>query len=1009
MGDPPFLQPSTVNLTLRGAHFRSPSDTPGRQRPTDDLLSRLSPRTAVDVFRNPTGALKVCLDASTHAEQSFAMRAATASKNIQEWLEELSTWPWPAQDSSAGFQRPPPKRRRLFHGMMPEPEKEGGEEEEADEGTYLGSLLATEVSRYEDRIDDISRDMEDLDVEEIKTHVLHNHIMPLSRPGTPMSDSNRSMMSSLASYAHMDDLTAVITATIIQALPNLSRLTKLMNTWSIRLAVLRKTSSFLPGLDDAEVALQAGWKAMDFGDVEEDSVGDRSGSTLSRSDFDVMKLVLERKVSKAGQHLDYMLDTLEGREDTLPESWIDRMDALERDYGEWAAACERKIRQSEWVRMVRENRESRVGIDAGETSALGAAEQLEGDDVQEVNGLLPEHDSPADASAMHQNEVPDVAEPAADPSPEVVIKIHPAEVTEETAAGDHQSHPSSADADGQANSNVPSDPAVEILAHLDSDVAQANAEEDVLIASEESEIEPPPVDTPSPLTETLDTVREPDYTPADLDAQPQSSESLIATVESDSPTEQSVAEEKGLATPEASEDFDPMLDMLPDIVIPEPELPALPRARRGSDVSNTSTVIHGLQSPLMEFTSDPPDQGTPEFPRLRNAASEPPPGDGISPPGSPPNFRSSTRSLSVSFNDIPTVVEVPNDEDTPPRTPMMEYSVIDDEDLARVTDSPASPGSPSKMSVASADDQLQQQISDILQSIPAKIKLTSRPPEVNLNPPDFKMPPRSKPKADPIPRGYSSRSNISSRASSRAGTPSFTLAPAYARNPRPRIQRGGNQDIKLYHLSRSNGEAPIKLLIRCVGENGERVMVRVGGGWADLGEYLKEYATHHRRAGGEGKVEIRDLPRVNSAGPSSSPPSRPASAMDASSPITPLNVRKTRRSTGEEGTVRLPKTPLANTTTTQGSSNNTPSSGASTRSRSSSRLSWTEEDSSLGMAGPKGKNVEMSEESKAWVESVKEKVRIASGERRVSDQVTEGRFGEMGKVGGTKRLFRRQG
>lgn len=78
-----------------------------------------------------------------------------------------------------------------------------------------------------------------------------------------------------------------------------------------------------------------------------------------------------------------------------------------------------------------------------------------------------------------------------------------------------------------------------------------------------------------------------------------------------------------------------------------------------------------------------------------------------------------------------------------------------------------------------------------------------------------------------------------------------------------------NRDIKVYHLSRANGEAPIKLFIRCVGEHGERVMVRVGGGWADLGEYLKEYAIHHGRRsnhGGESRLEVRDaIPRSASS------------------------------------------------------------------------------------------------------------------------------------------------
>jgi hypothetical protein len=103
----------------------------------------------------------------------------------------------------------------------------------------------------------------------------------------------------------------------------------------------------------------------------------------------------------------------------------------------------------------------------------------------------------------------------------------------------------------------------------------------------------------------------------------------------------------------------------------------------------------------------------------------------------------------------------------------------------------------------------------------------------------------------------------------------------------------------------------------------------------------------------------------------------------------------------------------------------------------------------LGMAGPRAKQIRMSEESRAWVQSVTEKVRIASGERRVSSSAGAGVgagflgpsafasgvlgggaagpaaggleaslmdrpagangvvFGEMGKVGSTKRVFRK--
>jgi hypothetical protein len=309
-------------------------------------------------------------------------------------------------------------------------------------------------------------------------------------------------------------------------------------------------------------------------------------------------------------------------------------------------------------------------------------------------------------------------------------------------------------------------------------------------------------------------------------------------------------------------------------------------------------------------------------------------------------------------------------------------------------------GGPSRRESLS-DQQLRQQISEIIEGIPAKIKLSTESSRVNLNPPDLQLPRiRKRPSIEPFRR---STSNLSTRTA----TPSFTLSPA--KNVRARHQRS-QQEIKVYHLSRSTGEAPIKLFIRCVGEHGERVMVRVGGGWADLSEYLKEYASHHgRRSTGvdKAKVEVRDVPRVPSGTGSnlgSSPNNRPASALDMM-PSTPLAVRKTRRSVGamsSEAPQLQPRTPATGRRATE----TAPSSEESVHSRPSSRVSWVEDDSSfLGLAGPTGKRVEMSAENKAWVDSVKEKVRLASGERKLPLAEDRSRFGELGKVGGTKRLF----
>jgi hypothetical protein len=67
-------------------------------------------------------------------------------------------------------------------------------------------------------------------VEEIKRQVLDTHFSPRSRPSS--SSSNAPMASSLfASYTKMEDFTAIVTATVLQSLPNLSRLMRLMDVW----------------------------------------------------------------------------------------------------------------------------------------------------------------------------------------------------------------------------------------------------------------------------------------------------------------------------------------------------------------------------------------------------------------------------------------------------------------------------------------------------------------------------------------------------------------------------------------------------------------------------------------------------------------------------------------------------------------------------------------------------------------------------------------------------------
>ncbi|TVY23347.1 hypothetical protein LHYA1_G008192, partial [Lachnellula hyalina] len=354
-----ILSPTTPRMNPRVHPPSRPSSRlSSRERHTDDILTDLTPSTTFEAFTSPSGKLRASIEAASQSERAFGIRATLASKKIQEWVNELSGWPWPVESGSAGFEMPAAKRRKISD------EANGSQELE-----YRGSLLTADALQYEARLEEITGDMEDLHFEEIKRQVLDTHFSAKSRPSS--SASSAPMPSFLSSYTKMDDFTAIVTATVLQALPNLSRLMRLMEVWNIRLAVLQKVPPLLTALDDTEVALKSGWSAMQVPDNHDhDSEG---AQALSRDTFNVMKSVLQDKVTSLGQDLDYMLDTLEGRPDTLPDSWLDRMEAIEQDYGEWAVAGDRRVREGEWARMAKARKEAEDAQRAKEAEEAEAA------------------------------------------------------------------------------------------------------------------------------------------------------------------------------------------------------------------------------------------------------------------------------------------------------------------------------------------------------------------------------------------------------------------------------------------------------------------------------------------------------------------------------------------------------------------------------------------------------------------------------------------------------------
>lgn len=918
MTDPPplLMRPKRLSLIPQ---------QPTRNRFNDDLFAHLHPSTVVEALTTTTGALGHYLAGTSAAERDFAIRAAVASQRVWEWVDELSDWEWPVDVGSAGFESPNHTTRRLPFQIRV-PQTCGAE--------YMGSLPAREVALYARRIEEILRDMDDLEVEEIKSQVLNNYIMPLSRPCTPLSISSRGP-SSVSVYTKMEDVSALVTTILVQTLPNLTKLTRLLRTWTVRLGVLQRIPPLLYAIEDAEVGLKAGWAAIlkpaqSLPTREHGKRAMGKKPTLKRTDFEIMRKVLVKKVSTPGRMLDIMLDSLEGMDDTLPDSWLDRLEAVEQNYSEWVAACERKIRESAWYRSAKppQSLEQPAGEDAGEP--------LQSEPSAEYSEPLP-----------------------GDPGIAIALPV---------PLKEKRGNPSLTD-DGPSTS--PSD--------CDDSPTRANDDP----PDKTSPVPPRDAETRGPRTPTHEVFSESELATESFDA-----------VELSPPSDHDVSGLTRTMSPvgEVEEEDDEDLPLLHS------------SAWRGSDLSDDSILLPGDTSRFDVLSSDLPEMSaSPPVPRNRVREAR---FADDSPPSSPPLPRESSEESPNSCAESPSVTPAAEGFGL-----IYDHKTVTEGSFAEDFDdlmSPSEAAGPSFRRDSTSDRQLRQQISNIIESIPAKIKLSAEPsPIINLNPPDLQLPRLgNKPSKEPFKQSTSS-------LSSRTATPSFTLSPARTNRPR---QFRGQQEIKVYHLSRSTGEAPIKLFIRCVGEHGERVMVRVGGGWADLSEYLKAYASHHgrRSVGAEraATVEVQDAPRsfntsaMTATG--SSPPSRPVSAAAAvrmeHSPITQLNIRKTRRSSGA-GNSEVPRLRARK----PGAPNprfDVSCAEDGEPSRPNSRLSWVEDDSSfLGLAGPKGKKVEMSEENKAWVESVKERVRQVSGERRVSQPDDRKRFGELGKVGGTKRLF----
>lgn len=273
---------------------------------------------------------------------------------------------------------------------------------------------------------------------------------------------------------------------------------------------------------------------------------------------------------------------------------------------------------------------------------------------------------------------------------------------------------------------------------------------------------------------------------------------------------------------------------------------------------------------------------------------------------------------------------------------------------------------------SAAGDNFDRHVSDVLQTLPSRIRFSSRPANSTATP-------------------QSAKSKSSRPAD-------LTLAPAQVdSNKASSSPRHG--DTKLYHLSTPGKADPLKLFVRLVGEN-ERVMVRVGGGWMDLADFLRQYAEHHgTRTLASSGVEINEAPSSGSKLPMtktrSTPLSRPGSVLDTYSPRPDSALAK--RSSGS--TITSMKTPDLSSSPFVGNS-----SPAYVLTPTMSRPGTGENgdvDIGLGLTGRK--QGELDEGRQKWVDEMIHRTKAASAEKKRNGE-RERQWSDVGKAGSMGRV-----
>ncbi|KAL2432487.1 hypothetical protein ABEF95_011552 [Exophiala dermatitidis] len=764
---------------------RSPSRSPRRKaqfaiKELDPLLGNLSPDSTLKALQAteiiPGGpaqdALASSIGDATPAEREIGIRAAFAAQKIREWRNELSQWSWPGK-----------RERTLGLGFIPPREARQADTE------YRGYLPESLAEQYDARLEEIRDNLDSLGMEDIKDHVLEAHVPSASSPASPRFPSVRT------SYGRMRDFTALITATVIQALPDLAKLNALLDTWDIRLRVLRALPTFLPAMQSTELAIEAAFK--EIRDVE-------LAQQVTAETLESRKLVLGGRVSDLGRWIDRLLDMLEGQEDSLPQSWIDKLEKIELDYATWVVDAQHLVLQNELLaKKVEASGDvtmltSRDFERSGPGEADHEKEVVPEPQISHLPGPFDGHSKTPDSPITTHV----ASRPKQKPSLKLDLpdqKGHKREISKVSIADSTYSTFSDISnaeiMDARTTSVLPS-PKISLVEN------PFRTSRDELTWFGNSSAAQQQMATRPPVLQRASTASI-EVVPKDQLREVMLRRTVSWDMLSQIPSSPESTPTKALRQLTGSASPGPKIAM-PEL---EADFPSQSSSVRSADTSPLATPSLQVEPLHIQSKDQHPDtQLLPSLPR-----------------------RSSKRA-AVSGYALSSPRELLATQST---TPQESVQKAHTQKVFKQSPEASSPKTP--RTVESLDDKIQ----DILTTLPTRIRLAKDTASLNSVQPSSKSSTRSS-----------------------TPTPSLTLTPAKL-EPSSRQSSTTDPDVSVYHLRRTGQHRdvpPVKLFVRTVGEGG-RVMVRVGGGWADLGEYLKEYSLHHGgRAAVDGRLEVTSFP-----------------------------------------------------------------------------------------------------------------------------------------------------